>query len=133
MEHLSGGDMLSRLSNGPLPENRAKGVLYQILQGVNYLHRCGISHRDLKLENFLFVSKHSWDIKLIDFGLSNIFVGKQNNAMMSQVGTTLYAAPEVFDGKYTEKCDSWSIGVLMYILLSGQPPFTGTHNHQVIN
>lgn len=79
----------------------------------------------MKPENILFVKKDrsGGDIKIIDFGLSRQFV-REDKKHMSVVGTPLYVAPEVIGEKnYEKECDCWSLGVIMYILLSGREPF----------
>ena len=74
-------------------------------------------HRDLKPENILIDDRELNTIKLIDFGTSQIFGGDEK--MQLVLGTAYYIAPEVLDGNYDEKCDIWSIGVILYILLCG--------------
>lgn len=75
----------------------------------------------MKPENLLLAEKNKFDIKVIDFGLSRSF--NPNKKMYSKLGTPFYIAPEVLKQKYNEKCDIWSCGVILYILLSGNPPF----------
>lgn len=95
-----------------------------MLSAITYIHNHGIVHRDLKLENFLFVGEdEDSELVLIDFGLSHYF--KPQEVLHSAVGTPYYVAPEVLDGNYDSKCDVWSIGVIAFMLLSGTPPFYG--------
>ena len=95
----------------------------QILEAVNYLHCHGVCHRDLKLENILLSSMDEFSqLKLIDFGLSKI-LETMDDTMEEKVGTLYYMAPEVILGNYNKKCDVWSCGVILYIMLSGNPPF----------
>ena len=84
---------------------------------INYLHGKNISHRDIKPENFVFESEQSDTVKLIDFGLSSSFIPekeqKQKNIytrMRTPIGTQYYAAPEIYNKEYNEKCDIWSAG-----------------------
>ena len=100
----------------------------KIFSVVEYLHLNGISHRDLKPQNFLLIKTDNddWDIRVIDFGLSKRFNKESVYPFAKIVGTRHYVAPEVIDGRYDYRCDYWSIGVIMYFLLSGELPFTGT-------
>lgn len=76
-------------------------------------------------------SKQKGAIKVIDFGTSHVF-DAQNHEMHHTYGTAYYIAPEVLEGKYTEKCDLWSIGVILYIMLSGRPPFKGANDREIL-
>lgn len=113
-------------------EDEAARIMYQILKAVSYMHKKGIAHRDIKPENILFETKDVYSpIKIIDFGLSRKHYGRIGEAPMSTVvGTPYYIAPEVLRRKYDKSCDSWSIGVIAYILLCGYPPFSGASNDQ---
>lgn len=90
-----------------------------------HLHKRGVTHRDLKPENFII---SNGCVKLIDFGFSKVFVSFSGEwpsfqKMDSQIGTLYYMAPEIFEGQYTNLCDVWSLGVLLYVMLSGMFPF----------
>ena len=128
MEECSGGELFQRLAlnaknNQLYTEKDAARLMKQILEAVNYLHHHGICHRDLKPENILLSSmSDNFQLKLIDFGLSKV-LKTMNGLMKDKVGTVYYMAPEVFQGKYTIKCDVWSCGVILYIMLCGNPPF----------
>lgn len=130
-ELCQNGDLLEKITNSKrLPEAECKIIMKKILLAVNYLHINGVVHRDLKPENFLFQGS---EIKLIDFGYAEKFVktfGPDNseNFMNSLVGTVQYLAPEVLREKYDQKCDMWSIGVILYFMLSGVLPFTASNN-----
>lgn len=90
------------------------------MTAVNLAHRNKIVHRDIKLENILLDDVDS--IKLIDWGL----LGKVDGEKLNQrCGSLHYVAPEVIDGSYDEKCDIWSCGVVLYILIANDPPFQG--------
>jgi calcium-dependent protein kinase len=83
-------------------------------------------HRDIKPENIMFSQKSlNSEPKLIDFGLSNKFDTSRLRKLKTFVGTPIYLPPEVIEGDYDEKCDVWSLGALLFTLLSGTPPFTG--------
>lgn len=93
----------------------------KVLTAINYCHSNKIVHRDLKPENIIFASKDpDSELKICDFGLSAIY-GKSK--LQERVGTPLYMAPEVINRNYSEKCDIWSIGVILFVLFSGEPPF----------
>lgn len=131
LEHLSGGELLDKiiLEKGFL-ESVVKNYIWQILYAVNYLHNQKIAHRDLKPENFLFKSPKSTQIKLIDFGLSTNYATRK---MKTIVGSPYYLAPEVLEQEYDERCDMWSIGVIMYLMMCGDLPFQGRSNMEVFN
>ena len=88
-------------------------------------------HRDLKPENLLMHRDVSDPkITIIDFGTSGLFDPEEK--MKQKFGTPYYIAPEVLNNNYDEKCDLWSIGVILYILLCGYPPFNGSNDEQII-
>ena len=106
-------------------EQEAAHVTKQILQAIAFCHGKNIAHRDLKPENLLIDINQKGSIKLIDFGTSHHY-GREKTQMHAMYGTPYYIAPEVLTGNYTEKCDMWSIGVILYIMLCGSPPFNGS-------
>lgn len=88
-------------------------------------------HRDLKPENILVDKEQDGILKIIDFGTSAEY-DKEIGAKLSTIhGTSYYIAPEVLKKSYDEKCDVWSIGVILYILLSGKPPFDGKSDNEI--
>lgn len=106
----------------------------EVLSAICYCHEHNIVHKDLKPENLLLESKQSNScIKVIDFGTSSLFEKKNENKMKSKEGTPYYIAPEVLGLKYDEKCDLWSCGVILYIMLSGYPPFNGETPKQIMD
>lgn len=125
MELCTGGELFdSIVEQGSYSESDAAELLQQILEAVAYLHDNRVAHRDLKPENFLFSSKKkNATLKIIDFGLSRFY--KDKAYMKTRVGTPYYIAPEVLRKQYDHACDLWSVGVIMYILLCGYPPFWG--------
>jgi len=131
MEYCSGGELLDRIvKNKHLKEAECCEIMRKLFLAVNYIHQKKIAHRDLKPENILFSDDTPQsELKIIDFGLSNIFLVNETKNIDSavsfhtKVGTPLYLAPEVLKGSYSVKCDIWSLGVIMYFLLSGKLPF----------
>ncbi|KRX01612.1 Protein kinase-like domain [Pseudocohnilembus persalinus] len=132
MEMCEGGELFDRiLDKGNFSELEARQVFKQMIQAINYCHKAGIAHRDLKPENFLYLTKHDDSpIKLIDFGLSKNYDDK--NKMTTKAGTPYYISPEVLQGNYDQSCDVWSSGVILYILLSGVPPFYGNTDPEIL-
>ena len=114
-----------------LSEVEAAHVLKQLLQAVAYCHGQKIAHRDLKPENILIDVRNKGSIKVIDFGTSHHY-SDEEHTMHQQYGTPYYIAPEVLVGTYTEKCDMWSIGVIIYIMLSGKPPFNAASEPEIM-
>jgi calcium-dependent protein kinase len=109
----------------------AANIVKQVLSAVNYCHSKNIVHRDLKPENLLLDSKCSNPvIKVIDFGTSQFFDPSQK--LKQKYGTPYYIAPEVLNKNYNEKCDVWSMGVILYILLCGHPPFAGNSDLEIL-
>eukprot|EP00347_Sterkiella_histriomuscorum_P000514 403375554 len=131
MEYCSGGELFDQIIQRPYYSERdAAIIMKQLLSGVSYCHSMKIVHRDLKPENMLLDSNKSANIKIIDFGTSQVYDPQSH--LKHKFGTPYYIAPEVLQGKYTEKCDVWSCGVIMYVLVCGTTPFTGRDDGEVI-
>ncbi|CAD8142780.1 unnamed protein product [Paramecium pentaurelia] len=131
-EYCSGGELFDRIKKmNFFSEKKAAELMRQILSAVWYCHNQKIVHRDLKPENLLFVSDSpDADLKVIDFGTSRKFeTGKR---MTKRLGTPYYIAPEVLLENYNEKCDVWSCGIILYILLCGYPPFSGRSESDIL-
>lgn len=124
MEYAPGGEVLQHLMDKTFyPEDEGRLIVKRLASAVAYLHQQDIVHRDIKLENLLIEDEDDLVIKLSDFGLS-ITLGRDDNFMSQTCGTPMYMAPEVIDEKgYSKQCDVWSIGVIMYFVLCGHPPF----------
>jgi calcium-dependent protein kinase len=125
MELCSGRELFDKLmEKQQFSESEAKRAGYQMLLAVAYLHKHNVVHCDLKLENFLYESTSvNANLKLIDFGFSKTWVKKHQSAMSMGQGTLCYTAPEVLAGCFTEKCDIWSLGVVLFLMLGGHAPF----------
>lgn len=131
MECIEGGELFDKIAECKVfREKDAVEATHQMLLAINYLHSLNIVHRDLKLENFLYEKQGSDFLKLIDFGFSKIW--DKNTKMELSCGTLSYVAPEVLAKNYTSKCDMWSLGVIVFILLVGHMPFAGASERQQI-
>mmetsp|Transcript_73616 Transcript_73616/g.172434 ORF Transcript_73616/g.172434 Transcript_73616/m.172434 type:complete len:596 (-) Transcript_73616:8-1795(-) len=131
-EYCSGGELLQRLeAQAVYDEADAADATAQMLQAVNYLHAHNIVHRDLKLQNFLYeTSDKDALLKLIDFGLSET-LEDADMKMKASVGTLEFCSPDVITGKeYTSQCDLWSLGVIVFMLLAGRPPWTNSRGFE---
>ena len=128
-EYLSGGELFDFfIKNKYLDEKTASSFISQLLSAVAYCHSKDIVHRDLKPENLLLTSDNK-SLKVIDFGTSTFMTGKSLNR---RYGTSYYLAPEILRSFYNEKCDLWSVGVILYLLLSGKPPFPGKQDKDIL-
>lgn len=124
MDLCQGGDLFDRIMQRKhYPEAQAASLMKSLLETLQLCHSMGVMHRDLKPENILFVDNSDTSpIKLADFGLALEFTPGQKVSGMA--GSTFYMAPEMLQGEeYSEKIDMWSAGVILYVLLSGVPPF----------
>jgi len=128
MELCTGGNILEHIaSKGSHSEKAVASVMYKICLAVNHLHQLYICHRDIKPDNCLYLNTDpDSELKLVDFGLSVKFGTDTIDKMYSLVGTPYYMAPEVMRGNYSKECDIWSLGVILYLMLSGRQPFAST-------
>ena len=133
-EYCEGGCLFDVIvkNKRPFTEIQASYIMHQLFSVVNYCHKMKIIHRDLKPENILVNKNENGfiKIKICDFGTSLCF--KRGEIQDKIVGSIYYIAPEVLNKKYNSKCDLWSCGVIMYILLTGVPPFGGRDNQTII-
>eukprot|EP00826_Nyctotherus_ovalis_P061634 TRINITY_DN878_c0_g2_i1.p1 TRINITY_DN878_c0_g2~~TRINITY_DN878_c0_g2_i1.p1 ORF type:complete len:146 (-),score=26.09 TRINITY_DN878_c0_g2_i1:432-869(-) len=133
MQLMQGGDLYDYLEKREfkVSEERARTIAHSLATALFYLHSYGIVHRDIKLDNVLMTDcTDSADSKLMDFGLSKM-IGP-NEHCKEPFGTVGYAAPEVIGGKsYDKAVDIWSLGVVVYILLTGTTPFVGESEQEI--
>ncbi|KAI5968494.1 RAD53 [Candida theae] len=140
MELVPGGDLMGFVEEfGPVGEEATRVITRQILEGINYVHQLGISHRDLKPDNILIMQDEPILVKITDFGLAKF--SDNSTVMKTFCGTLAYLAPEVITGKYgssqasqansnySSLVDIWSLGCLVYVLLTALVPFPG-NSHQ---
>ena len=133
MEYVPGKELFDYIiTNKRLSEIEACKFYQQIISGVEYLHKLKIVHRDIKPENLLLDAKTN-DLKIVDFGLSNIFDSAYNNMLKSACGSPCYAAPEMLGGKeyLAPPVDIWSSGIVLYAMLCGYLPFEHEDNEEL--
>ena len=129
MEYITGMplfDKITQQENQTFTEEIAAHYMKSLFQAINHCHAQHIVHRDIKPDNIMITNDNT--VRLIDFGLSKASKKKQLTTM---AGTPYYMAPEVLEGAYTNKADLWSLGVLLYTLVSGYLPFQGANQHEV--
>lgn len=128
-EMMVGGELFERIAKkDSYCEKEARDVSKILFEAISYCHSKKIAHRDLKPENLLLVEKHeNTRLKIADFG----FAKREEKpfSLTTQCGTPAYVAPEILNRKaYGKEVDNWSLGVIVYVLLGGYPPFTGSTN-----
>ena len=133
LELCEGGQIFDHLiSMGTITEQDVSSIFKQMLQLVDQCHTLGIAHRDVKPENFLLSSdKEDATIKAADFGLSQFFIS--GKPFKSLIGSAYYVAPEVLNRSYGPKADMWSLGVCLYVMLSGSSPFEGEGEGEIFD
>ena len=137
-EYCKDGELFCYIKNR-YSERQLAVLFYQVFSGLWYLHENKILHRDIKLENIMISEKEKdnstgeelfW-VKIIDFGTAKLF--EKNKKEKDVVGSSYYIAPEVLKQNYNEKCDTWSVGVILYMTLVGRAPFDGKDDEEIIN
>ena len=132
MEYIQGGNLSEYLRHKKfnITEKRAAELIYQICLGIEYLHKYGIMHRDLKPDNIMLTEdSDNGKIKIMDFGLSKILGSKESAS--EGFGTLIYVSPEVLIRKpYNKEVDIWSIGIILYYILSGDLPYFDKKDNQ---
>ncbi|KAJ8646414.1 hypothetical protein MRB53_008162 [Persea americana] len=133
LELCAGGELFDRIiAKGHYTERAAASLMTSIVQIVHTCHSMGVVHRDLKPENFLLLNKNeNAPLKATDFGLSMFF--KQGEVLKDIIGSAYYIAPEVLKRKYGPEIDIWSIGVMLFILPCGTPPFWAESERGIFN
>ncbi len=139
MELLEGENLADRLDRGALPIDEAIEIARQTGQALQAAHDAGIVHRDLKPENIFITQKNGRDfVKVLDFGISKIKNPDHGDPKLTAtdqiVGTPLYISPELARGiaKVDHRTDIYALGVIMYEMITGSPPFTGQNHFQLL-
>lgn len=132
MELIDGQELFSKLMKETrFSEQNTAIIMYQIFSSIKYCHDNGIIHRDIKAENIIVQDEKHLFVKLIDFGSCEILTSSKLTSTY-KVGSPSYIAPEILNGEeYDYSVDIWSLGVLMYYLLCGNKPFTGTTEQDI--
>ena len=129
-EFFEGVELFDEITTpGRFNEASAAHVMKQLLSAVQYCHKKNVCHRDIKPENIMINPKNKDQIKVIDFGTSQPY-GQEHMHLV--FGTPYYIAPEVLQGDYDKQCDMWSIGVILFMMMSGCPPFSGANDQIII-
>lgn len=139
-ELCTGGELFDEISNRVFSEIEASTCIQQVLTAINYCHEKNIMHRDLKPESLLLDSHKDNIIKLIDFGMAQTRNAKKadpnrsktDEDLPTKLGNAYYIAPEMLQNVVTRKSDVWSIGVILFLLLTGVPPFNGDDDKEII-
>jgi calcium-dependent protein kinase len=131
-ELCTGGELFECiLKEKNFNEKKAAELMRQMLSAIAYCHEKKLAHCDLKPENIMLESQAGNNlIKVIDFGSSSFC--QEGDKLTNRFGSLYYVAPEVLMSSYTEKCDVWSLGVIMYLILSGKPPFNGATDQIIL-
>ncbi|CAG9326758.1 unnamed protein product [Blepharisma stoltei] len=133
-EYYPGVDLLTAVEKvKKYNEPQVREIMKQLFSAISYLHCKKVVHRDLKPENIILEenkNSEALSIKVIDFDSATFF--NREKPMKGLFGTVYYIAPEVINSTYDEKCDIWSLGVIMYILLSGRAPFFGLSEFSIL-
>ena len=132
-KYCEGGSLFQRLiKKKSLSEETCRHIIFSMLGALNYCHNVKkIVHRDIKPENMVFEDDSEDNIKLIDFGLSAFF--KQEQYLDKKCGSAFYLAPEILKGSYNQKVDIWSLGVVLFVLVSGRPLVYGKDQTHVLS
>ncbi|MEM1417326.1 MAG: serine/threonine-protein kinase, partial [Myxococcota bacterium] len=139
MELLRGESLADALDHGPMPLERALPLAYQVADALQAAHDAGVIHRDLKPENVFLVRKGGIEfVKVLDFGISKVQSAEAEEVRMTRtgqlVGTPLYMSPEQSRGEtdVDHRADVYALGIVLYEMLTGDPPFEGTNYFQLL-
>jgi calcium-dependent protein kinase len=136
-EFLTGGDLWDAVYGlfggfGGYSEETTAAIIKQILQALQYLHKRGVIHRNIRSGNILFTERGKINVKIIDFDIAGTKTLEATSVYGGGVHGPFYCAPEMFKNEYSDKIDIWSTGVVLYFMLVGALPFDGNSNEEVI-
>ena len=133
-EYFGGVPMFDEIAKCPkFTEADAAFITKQILEGVAAAHEIDVCHKDLKPENILIDGEQAGALKIIDFGTATSQFLTLDLAPDQVFGSPFYAAPELIEGDYYQKTDIWSVGVILYVMLCGIPPFEGSSDFKIMS
>jgi len=131
LEYCDNGDLENFLNKRPLKEKHAQKLMKMLASGIKYLNSKNILHRDLKPQNILVTQDGI--LKITDFGFSKT-IDTEQNLINTMCGSPLYMAPEIMtDDTYNNKVDLWSIGIILYVMLTGKHPYNAKTHYQLIH
>jgi serine/threonine protein kinase len=132
-EYVDGADMQKLIEETrKFSELETAMLMKKILEAINHIHSIGVVHRDLKPENIMITTDH--EPKLIDFGLSKD-TGPESRNCTTMVGSKMYMAPELVQNiSYSKSCDLWSVGIILFMMLSADYPFSSSNlDYEIVN
>ena len=130
MAYYNGETLREKISRGEIPANEAINIVIQIAEGLSGAHRKGIIHKDVKPANIIIDEENI--VKIIDFGLSKLLSANKQIQLKNRMGTLAYMSPEEIKGKMIDfRTDIWSLGIIMYEMLTGMRPFEGDYDQEV--
>ena len=133
MAFLEGRPLNARIKEGPLKLPEALSVAMQMAEGLEAAHEKGITHRDIKPDNLMLMAGSRGLVKIMDFGLAQLAGGSKFTREGTTLGTMAYMSPEQAGGAETDgRTDIWSLGVVLYEMVAGQPPFRGDYDQVVV-
>lgn len=132
MEYKHGASLADALEEQRyFEESAAAGVIWQLLGLLGHCHKRGITHTDLKLTSICFNSKRHDNLKVMDFSISKIF--RVEEVVDQSIGRAVLSAPETVSGQTSSKSDVWSCGIILFILLCGEPPIIANTRNKLIH